>query len=149
MKRQILALVAGAALLVSPIVTHMANAEMPNGGHRHGAERMEKLAQELKLTDTQKTQLKALSEKTRSRMEGVLTDAQKALKADAKAKKDWKSLRGKLNLTDAQKAEMKKIHQESRAEFESILTPEQKEQLKQKMLAHKAKHAKQEAGETK
>jgi periplasmic protein CpxP/Spy len=150
MKRQILALFAGAALLVTPIVTHVANAETPNVGHRHGGgDRMVKLAQELKLSDAQKTQAKALSEKTRNQLNSVLTPAQNALKLEAKAKKDWKSLRGKLNLTDAQKAQMKQIRQASRTEFETILTSEQKTQLTQKHLAHKANHAKRQAAETK
>jgi periplasmic protein CpxP/Spy len=154
MKRQILSLIAGATLIMAPLATGMMSPASAQGmGGRSGMP--ERLAKELNLSETQKTQLKALKEKTKSQIEGVLTPEQKTkLQAErqqrlAKVKsgevKRGEHKRGEghgmfksLNLSDGQKAQIKSIMKASRTEMENILTEAQKAQLKQKKAQWKA-----------
>lgn len=149
MKRQIFALIAGAALLAAPLMTNIAVADdMPSGG-RGG--RMERMAQKLNLSDSQKTQLKELRKATKAKIKAVLTPEQQAKLEAAKAerKQQWQEYRknggtrpqgrrkGKrmlfkqLNITEEQRAEMKRIRQEAKAARDNILTADQKAQLEQ------------------
>jgi protein CpxP len=86
------------------------------GGHRHG-ERLQKLAEELGLTDAQKEQLKPIFKSEFEQM--------KALKDDT--------------TTDpaAKKEKMKTIHQSTMEQIKGILTPEQLEKMKE---MHKDRH---------
>ncbi len=151
MKRQIIALVAGAALIATPLVTNMAQAKMGDGA---SGGRMEKLAQKLNLTAAQKTQMAAIKQRTQTKIRTVLTPAQQtqfdavraehqkrheAMKANGGKRPDGKQGERKgayggmrsLNLTDAQKAQMKSIHAAARAEMQAVLTPEQQAQMQQ------------------
>jgi periplasmic protein CpxP/Spy len=157
MKRQILSLLAGAALLATPVMTQMVSAQAMGGGG------MPRMAQGLNLTATQKAQMKVIQDRTRTQIEAVLTPAQKAQAAAAKkaraeggARKTgvrkegaWKEgdrkgggMYKSLNLTDAQKAQIKTIMAASRKEIEALLTPEQKAQMQQKMQQRMNKRAK-------
>jgi periplasmic protein CpxP/Spy len=152
MKRQILSLIAGAALVITPVVAsglmQPATAQGFGGGGFPA-----KMAKELNLTEQQQAQFKALREKTRSQIEAVLTPEQRA-KAQAALQEKMAKVqqgdrqpgekRGKrgggmkgmfqsLNLTETQKTQIKAIMQASREEGSNILTPEQKAQVQQKM----------------
>ncbi|NJN49752.1 MAG: hypothetical protein HC805_08295, partial [Alkalinema sp. RL_2_19] len=135
MKRQIIALVAGAALIAAPLMTNIATADMPGGGR--GGDRMEKWQQKLNLTAAQKAQLKTIHENAKARMQNVFTAEQKAQLEAGKAaheqqravfkanggqcpegqrregqgpkgeRKGRGGMFAKLNLTDAQKAQLK------------------------------------------
>jgi periplasmic protein CpxP/Spy len=152
MKRQIIALVAGAALLASPFMTNMATAQKGEGGPR--GPQIEQLAKKLNLTDAQKSQLEGIKSRTQAKIRAVLTPDQQA-KFDAaraehqKHREAMKANGGKrpegekgehkgphgmlrsLNLTDSQKAQMKEIHAAAKAEMDGVLTPSQKTQLEQ------------------
>jgi periplasmic protein CpxP/Spy len=167
MKRQIIALVAGAALIATPLITNLAQAQM--GGGAPGG-RMEKMAQKLNLTAAQKTQLDGIRSRTQAKIRAVLTPDQQT-KFDAvraEHQKEWaarkanggkppvgaphdeKAEKGEhkgphgmmqsLNLTDAQKAQIKAIHDAAKTEMDGVLTAAQKtqlEQLKQQHQGHK------------
>jgi periplasmic protein CpxP/Spy len=143
MKRQILAIVAGAALLVAPGLSQIAVAQTaaPAGAaaqphHRGGMAK-------LNLTETQKAQLKAIQQKSRTKMELVLTQAQKDQLKAAKAsgqRGGWKS----LNLTADQKAQIKKIRQDAKLQKDGVLTDAQKATLKQYRANHR--HGSKPAG---
>ncbi|MBE9029756.1 P pilus assembly/Cpx signaling pathway, periplasmic inhibitor/zinc-resistance associated protein [filamentous cyanobacterium LEGE 11480] len=159
MKRKIIALVAGAALIAAPLMTNFATANTPGGG-RSG--RMERLAKKLNLNETQKTQLKAIHEETKAKMQAVFTPEQKAqIEAKrAERKQRWqeykenggqrpegrrrgrKGRRGmfkELNLSDAQKAELKQIRQEAKAAKDAVLTDAQKAQLQEMKQQRRAR----------
>jgi periplasmic protein CpxP/Spy len=145
MKRQMLALVAGLALLASPIAASQVSAQPFDGMPKAGLI-PPKLEQELKLTDTQKTQLQQLREKTKTQISQILTPEQKAMLEQAKAERKMRSLKGKLNLTETQKADMKKVMQSAKQELDGILTSEQKEILQQKREQWKSRHSKGKQG---
>jgi protein CpxP len=150
MKRQIIALVAGVALIAAPFMTNMATAQKFGDGPR-----MEQLAKRLNLTDAQKTQLEGIKSRTQTQIRAVLTPEQQtkfdAGRAEVEARRaarkanggqrpegEYKSPREmmqSLNLTDAQKTQIKSIHAAAQAEMKTVLTPEQQakmEQMKQR-----------------
>ncbi len=142
MKRQIIALVAGAALIAAPLMTNIASADMPGGGGRSG--KMERISQKLNLTETQQTQLTQIRTDTKAKMQAVLTPEQQNQLSAARAERQQnrqangenggqrQGPRGgmkNLNLTDAQKAELKQIRQEAKAAKDAVLTDTQKAQL--------------------
>lgn len=145
MKRQIIALVAGAALIAAPLMTNIATADNGPGGKR--GERIERMAQKLNLTETQKAQLKTLHEQTKARMKAVLTPEQRAQMEAARAERQTAKQNGerpkgkrpggkqgmfqKLNLSETQKTQMKQIRQDAKAARDKIFSPEQKAQLEQ------------------
>jgi periplasmic protein CpxP/Spy len=153
MKRQLLAAVAGLALVISPIVTQPSIANIGD----KGGPMMERVAQQLNLSETQKTQIKAIREKYKAQRDLVFTPAQKAkieaAKAEFKANPPkaggrpdrqqrqarmakGKAFRESLGITDAQKETLKSLMQAEMAEVKAILTPEQQqklEQMKQRM----------------
>jgi periplasmic protein CpxP/Spy len=146
MKRQIIALVAGAALLATPFMTNMATAK-GEGGPR--GPRIEQLAKKLNLTDAQKTQLEGIKSRTQTKIRAVLTPEQQtkfdAAKAEHQKRHEAMKANGgkrpegaekgphgmlrSLNLTDSQKAQMKEIHAAAKAEMDDVLTAAQKAQL--------------------
>jgi periplasmic protein CpxP/Spy len=148
MKRQMIALVAGAVLLTAPLMTNMATAQ--NGAGSPGP-RMEKLAKKLNLTDAQKSQLEGIKSRTQAKVRAVLTPAQQtkfdaakaehqkrheAMKANGGkrpegAKPNPQGMLRSLNLTDSQKAQMKEIRAAAKAEMDGVLTASQKAQLEQ------------------
>jgi periplasmic protein CpxP/Spy len=167
MKRQIIALVAGAALVAAPLMTNVATAKGMGG---HGGPRIEQLAKKLNLTDAQKTQLEGIKSRTQAKVRAILTaeqqakfDAAKAARdqrraamqanggkrPEGTAKGDYKGARdkmGKLNLTDAQKTQIKAIHQAAKAEMDSVLTPAQKAQLEQLKQQRQERKGQRKAG---
>ncbi len=149
MKRQIIALLAGAALLATPLMTDFASAHKGGGG---GGGSIEKMAAKLNLTANQKTQLEAIRTRTDVKIRAILTpeqqtkfDAAKAERQQRKAamqanggkrpegQKSDKGQRGKqsLNLTDAQKTQRSAIREAAKAEMQSVLTPAQQAQMAQ------------------
>jgi periplasmic protein CpxP/Spy len=162
MKRQIIALVAGAALIATPLITNLAQAQM--GGGAPGG-RMEKMAQKLNLTAAQKTQLDGIRSRTQAKIRNLLTPEQQtqfdadrtahqkrheAMKAnggkppegphDEKNEPKGQHRMRALNLTDAQKTQIKAIHDAAKTEMDGVLTTAQKtqlEQLKQQHQGHK------------
>jgi periplasmic protein CpxP/Spy len=151
MKRQFLAVIAGIALLGAPALTTMATAQ--GGGGLMDGPPIERLAKRLNLSDSQKTQLQSLRDRTQTKVKAVLTPEQQAkmetLKAEFEQRKaagekrqrpgkmrgEKGQRRGKLmeslNLTDSQKAQLKTIRAEAKAEMETILTPAQRQQMQQ------------------
>ena len=142
MKRQIIALVAGAALIAAPLMTNIASADMPGGG-RSG--RMERLAQKLALTESQQTQLKQIHADTKAKIQTVLTPEQQAQMTAARSERQQnrqtyranggqrpigrRGLMKQLNLTEAQKTELKQIRQAAKAAKDAVLNDTQKAQL--------------------
>ncbi|MBE9029258.1 hypothetical protein IQ266_05720 [filamentous cyanobacterium LEGE 11480] len=149
MKRQIIALIVGAALVIAPIATNSATAKRPGGR----GNKIERMAKKLNLSDSQKTELKAIHQRKKAKMKAVFTTEQLAQLEAARAERQQqrqeyqanggqrpsresrrerrKAMRAKLNLTDQQKAEMKAIRQEMKAEMKAILTPAQQAQMEQ------------------
>jgi periplasmic protein CpxP/Spy len=145
MKRQMIALVAGAVLIAAPLMTNMAAAQ--NGEGRPGP-RMERLAKKLNLTDTQKTQLDEIRARTATKIRAILTPAQQAQLDTAKAERQKRNeanggrrpegaemgpqgLLKSLNLTDSQKSQVKEIRAAAQGEMDGVLTTSQKAQLEQ------------------
>jgi periplasmic protein CpxP/Spy len=144
MKRQILSLLAGAALLATPVMTQMVSAQGMGGGG------MPRMARGMNLTAAQKAQMKAIHDRTRTQIEAILTPEQKAQAAAAKqaraaggARQEGVRKEGgrkgggmykSLNLTETQKAQIKTIKDAARKEMALVLTPEQKAKMKLKMM---------------
>jgi periplasmic protein CpxP/Spy len=144
MKRQILSLLAGAALLATPVMTQMVSAQGMGGGG------MPRMAQGLNLTTTQKAQMKVIRDRTRTQIETILTPEQKAQAAATKQARSAGGARQEgvrkeggrkgggmyksLNLTEAQKAQIRTIRDAARKEMALVLTPEQKAKMKLKMM---------------
>ncbi len=78
MKRQIIALAAGAALIAAPLMTNMATADMPGG--RRG-NKMEKMATELNLSPQQKEEMQAIWEAAREDMKAIRQKADADMKS--------------------------------------------------------------------
>ena len=95
----------------------------------------EKFAQELGLSDSQKTRIAEIRANTRTEVDKILTPEQRQERqANPQNRQEGRNRGFKASLSDAQKAEIKKIMQSSRADMEAVLTPEQKakfEQLRQ------------------
>ncbi len=85
----------------------------------------------LNLTEAQKTQMKAIRESSKTRMQNVFTPEQRAKLEQARQSGDRKGAWQSLNLTEAQKQQMKAIRQETQAQISNLLTPEQKQQMEQ------------------
>jgi periplasmic protein CpxP/Spy len=140
MKRQILSFVAGAVLLIAPVLTQGVltqgvQARQPDGN------RMERMAQELNLTETQKAQIKTMKASHRTAMQNILTPEQQSkLKAAKEGQKgDRRGIMKSLNITDSQKAAMKSLRAQQRKDLEAILTPDQIKKLEQKKAEMKAR----------
>jgi periplasmic protein CpxP/Spy len=167
MKRQILALVAGVALLAAPLMTQSAIAHKGEGGHR--GPRIEQLAKKLNLTAAQKTQLEGIKSRTQAKIRSILTpeqqtkfDAAQAARAQRRAamqanggqrptaeKGKRKGADGgmrSLNLTDAQKTQIKAIRAASKTEMDSVLTPAQNTQLEQLKQQYQGRKGQRNAG---
>jgi periplasmic protein CpxP/Spy len=151
MKRQMIALMAGVALIAAPLMTNIATAH--KGGAGYGP-RLE-FAKKLNLTDAQKTQLERIKLRTQTKIRAILTPEQQTKFDAAKAahqkrhepmqanggkrpegmnkgdRQGSKGMMRSLNLTDAQKAQMKSIHEAARAEMKTVLTAEQQAQMAQ------------------
>ncbi|MEA5569842.1 P pilus assembly/Cpx signaling pathway, periplasmic inhibitor/zinc-resistance associated protein [Calothrix sp. UHCC 0171] len=92
----------------------------------------EKFAQELGLTDSQKSQLAQIRQNTKAEIDKVLTPEQRQQRQAAYQNREGRrNGKAKLNLSDAQKAQIKQIMQSSKAQMDSVLTPEQKQKLEQ------------------
>jgi Spy/CpxP family protein refolding chaperone len=143
-------LCAGTALIVAPIISSglnqgaIAAPQMENietiaremGGMtpEKMEERLQKLAQELKLTPEQTTQIRALRQRSRAQLDGIVTQQQRdTMKATLKSGKGLKAAMEAAQITPTQREAMKKVRQETKASMDQILTTEQKAQLKSKM----------------
>ncbi|BAZ39959.1 hypothetical protein NIES4101_59160 [Calothrix sp. NIES-4101] len=92
----------------------------------------EKFAQELGLTDSQKSQLAQIRQNTKAEIDKVLTPEQRQQRQAASQNREGRRNRkAQLNLSDAQKAQIKQIMQSSKAQMDEVLTPEQKQKLEQ------------------
>ena len=153
--RKAFAIVAGSVLLLSPLFSTIANAR-PNAvanssstpiARRMDAatlkkmeQRLQRMAQELSLTPTQVDQIRTLRSTTRTKMDGVLSNDQKAIiKAALAEKKGYKAAMQAANVTEAQRAQKKQIWQDSKTAMDQILTPEQRAKRAAKMQEYKGK----------
>lgn len=102
---------------------------LKEGGKGGGIER---LAQELNLTDAQVSQIEAMREDAKAQMQNILTADQRATveAAIANGENPRRAMRS-LDLTEDQRAEMRELKESKRAQIESILTPDQLEQFQQ------------------
>jgi periplasmic protein CpxP/Spy len=158
MKRQIIALLTGAALLASPLMSQLATAQTAGST----ATAQSKSSPKLNLTAAQKAQLKALRAETQAKIRAVLTPDQQAQFDGTRAaqKADWatrRANRGKgiatgkapsrpnilqsLNLTAAQKAQIKQIRAAAKPKMDAVYTDAQKDQLAKIKADRKARKA--------
>lgn len=96
-------------------------------------QRPNRMKNRLNLTDVQKTQLRQIRESTRTQIEGVLTQEQKAQYDTAKQQRQkpreiWRS----LNLTAEQRSQIQAIQQSAKQQMEGVLTPDQLQQMQQR-----------------
>ncbi len=136
-------------------------------GKHHGRHHKGKFFQELNLTESQQSQLKAMMatkrqkhQSFRQQMQSILTPAQQArmkeLKAERKANKGQfqrGELMSQLNLTDSQKARLEALKASRKQEREAfhqqmmgILTPEQKQKLQTLKEQNKGRWSKKQNG---
>lgn len=156
MKRQIIALLTGAALLATPLMSQLATAQTTSAATTQSA----KSSAKLNLTDAQKAQLKALRAETMAKIRAVLTPeqqtqfdaaraAQKAERAARRADRAKGIATAKspgrpnilqsLNLTAAQKAQIKQIRAAAKPKMDAVYTDTQKAQLAEIKAARKAR----------
>lgn len=112
------------------------------GGKREHGEQLEKMAEKLKLTEQQKTQIKALHDNFKKEHEAQfnemksLREQMKALKGSGDTEKAAQ-LREKMKAAkEALKADREKLQQQIAA----LLTPEQRQQLEQLKAERKERH---------
>jgi periplasmic protein CpxP/Spy len=93
----------------------------------------EKFAQELGLTDSQKSDFARIRTNTRTKIDAILTPEQRQQRQAASQNRQEGRNRGfkALNLSETQKTDIKQIMQASKAEMEALLTPEQKQKFEQ------------------
>ncbi|MGF1490737.1 MAG: Spy/CpxP family protein refolding chaperone [Prochloraceae cyanobacterium] len=94
--------------------------------------RLERMAEKLDLTDTQKNSIQEIFRSSRSQVENILTPAQRsqletAKQQGMKGRKVFKS----LNLSQEQKQQIKTIRQNNRQQISQILTPEQRQNMQE------------------
>ncbi|MGB0560801.1 MAG: Spy/CpxP family protein refolding chaperone [Spirulinaceae cyanobacterium] len=94
--------------------------------------RGDRLAEELGLTEAQRSQMQALREDTRSQIQAILTPAQRTEveAAIANGENPRRAMRN-LDLSEDQRAQMREVKESQRAQMQNILTPEQLAQLEQ------------------
>ncbi|MDZ8187306.1 MAG: P pilus assembly/Cpx signaling pathway, periplasmic inhibitor/zinc-resistance associated protein [Nostoc sp. ChiSLP02] len=103
---------------------------------------------DLGLTDTQKSQIQAIRQASRTKFEAVLTSEQKAKLQAAKQARQaqrqagqgqrqagqrrggWKNF-ADLNLTEAQKTQIRQIRESEKQQIQALLTSEQRQKLEQ------------------
>lgn len=104
----------------------MAQTEAPT---RPARERVNKL----NLTDEQKTRLREIRESTRTQIDAVLNEDQKAqLEAARQQNPRSRKAFSALNLSDEQKARIREIRENAKRQMDEILTDDQKQQLQQR-----------------
>lgn len=130
MKRQILSLLAGAAVLSLAIAPAMVNAEP--GGDRQGPPKMERVFSQLNLTDAQKSQLEQIRDRTREQIGNILTPAQREVVQSAlsNGQTPREAMRS-ANLSSEQREQIRSIHRASRDQMKNVLTEQQRQQLEQ------------------
>ena len=156
--RKAFAIVAGSALLLSPLFSTIANAR-PNAlnaltnrsstpiARRMDAatpekmeQRLQRMAQELSLTPTQVDQIRTLRSTTRTKIDGVLSTEQKTIiKAVLAEKKGYKAAMQAANVTEAQRDQKRQIQKDAKTAMDQILTPEQRAKRTAKMQENKGK----------
>ena len=98
--------------------TQASSDQMDHKGH-HGGKHMDKMMDQLNLTDDQKAQVKKLHEDGHDQMKQIKSDS---------------------SLSAAQKKDkIKQLHQDQMAKMEALLTPEQKTKWEQMKAEHKEK----------
>ncbi|OUC11835.1 MAG: hypothetical protein B0A82_25325 [Alkalinema sp. CACIAM 70d] len=155
--RKWVALAAGMAVLASPFIASGVFArpawnsdsgmQIAQLGEGKG-DRIEKLKQELNLSQQQVDQIKQIHQSTRSKIEALLTPEQKAqIKAAAGNGQGRRGgMKAAANLTDAQKAQIKEIMKASREQMKQVLTPEQQAKLQQKMQERRGQKGRKTQG---
>ncbi len=133
MLRQLFSVAAGMMLLGAPVLMSTNVQAAPMGDRTERSAQWKQFQADLKLTETQKAQLKQIRTETRTQMELVLNDSQRAqLKAmkesrgQGRQKGGWKQ----LGLTEAQKTQLKAIRQSAKSKSDLVYTAEQKELIK-------------------
>jgi periplasmic protein CpxP/Spy len=158
MKRHIIALLTGAALLATPLMSHLATAQTTSATTTQSA----KSSSKLNLSTAQKAQLKALRAEVQAKIRAVLTpeqqtqfDAARAAQKAERAARRTDRAKGiatakspgrpnilqSLNLTAAQKAQIKQIRAAAKPKMDAVYTDAQKAQLTQIKADRKARQA--------
>ncbi|MEM8642198.1 MAG: Spy/CpxP family protein refolding chaperone [Cyanobacteria bacterium P01_G01_bin.54] len=115
-------------------------------GDGKGGDRLERLAEELGLTDDQRAQMQAMREETRELIQGVLTPEQRAeVEAAVAGGENPRRAMRNLELSEAQRAQMQDIKASRRAQIENILTPEQLAQLEEMRESRQGERGEREA----
>lgn len=92
--------------------------------------RLERMAEKLSLTDSQKNQIEQIFTSTRSQIQNVLTPEQREQLQTVKQRgmKNRGVFRS-LNLSEEQKQQIKNIRQNNRQQISQILSPEQRKTM--------------------
>ncbi|WP_042341275.1 Spy/CpxP family protein refolding chaperone [Calothrix sp. PCC 7507] len=151
MKLKTLSIVASAIALTLTATPFLVKAQTGSPSPQPGVETPKKPRGErgpwknLNLTEAQKTRIQEINRNTRTQIEAVFTDEQKAkLKAAFQARQAQRAQGqqrpqgqrpGKefadLNLSEAQKTQIRQIRESSKQQMQSVLTAEQQQKLQE------------------
>ena len=133
MKVKALSFVAGAIALGLTAAPTVVKAQPDSSAPAQVAPEREKSPlQSLGLSDTQKSQIREIRQKTHDQMKNVLTSQQQEqLKAAMQNPQARRAAFGDLNLTQDQKNQLQQIMKSQETQIEGILTPQQKQQLQE------------------
>ncbi|MEL7143770.1 MAG: hypothetical protein AAFY33_04680 [Cyanobacteria bacterium J06643_4] len=112
------------ALLAAPVgLTQSAHAQE---GNRSG-DRLERMAEELNLSDAQRSDIEAIFQNSRAQMQSVLTAEQQTIleNSEHRGRRAFRE----LDLSEDQRTELRSIREASQEQVSSVLTAEQREQL--------------------
>ncbi|AFY74372.1 hypothetical protein Syn7502_02387 [Synechococcus sp. PCC 7502] len=121
-----------ALIFLTPAIAFSQPSDRPPEQNRPEFKQLDwqRLDRELNLTETQKQQMKALRDNTRTQINAVLTTEQKSqLEAAIKSGTNPRQAMRSLNLSDAQKTRIKAIKESEKAKRDALLTSEQKQKL--------------------
>ncbi|MBW4519292.1 MAG: Spy/CpxP family protein refolding chaperone [Scytolyngbya sp. HA4215-MV1] len=128
MKRSLIAILAGALVLVSPLVGTVVRAEsLPV--QSFSAQELPVL-QGINLTPQQQAQLTQIRTQTRSQIQQILsTEQRNQFKSALEQGQGLQPAIAAMNLTPTQKTQLREVFRNARTQMSSTLTPEQKQQL--------------------
>lgn len=121
--RYLYATIAALALIVAPGLTlvSQAQADLQPGPAQPGQRRSDAKPR-MNFTEAQKQQFQAIRQRTRERINAVLTPEQRAQMESRQRGEPMN-----LNLTEQQRTQIQAIRAQSRQEMDALLTPEQRQ----------------------
>ncbi|NEO27596.1 MAG: hypothetical protein F6K03_12065 [Kamptonema sp. SIO4C4] len=137
MKLRFLPFFAGAIALTLTATAIPANAQL---NHPRWEDNKQEIISELNLTENQQAEMAAIREATRSQLENVLTEEQKASFRSALEDGQWfRQAMRSLDLSQDQREQIRAIMQESRDDMRAILTEEQQQQIRELMQSRRGR----------